>query len=242
MRKYVDINVDVGEGFGNELNIVPFVSSINLACGGHAGDELTIQSVLELAKKYRVRVGAHPGFEDRDNFGRVPLDISTDELRESIKKQMDLIQLLAHQNGVSLSYIKPHGALYHMVNNVKKYALLLTEFAHEGIGLMGLPKSVLENVCMEQGINFIAEGFADRVYETDGNLRKRGLKGSIHSSFDKLMAQVINLCNNKVSVFSNDLIELKVDSICFHGDHNNSEELIQKVVAKLKREGVEIRS
>ena len=242
MRKYVDINVDVGEGFGNELNIVPFVSSINLACGGHAGDELTIQSVLELAKKYRVRVGAHPGFEDRDNFGRVPLDISTDELRESIKKQMDLIQFLAHQNGVSLSYIKPHGALYHMVCNVEKYALLLTEFAQEGLGLMGLPKSVLENVCMEQGINFIAEGFADRVYETDGNLRKRGLRGSVHSSFDELMAQVINLCNNKVSVFSNDLIELKVDSICFHGDHNNSEELIQKVVAKLKREGVEIRS
>ncbi|MAW65842.1 MAG: lactam utilization protein LamB [Flavobacteriales bacterium] len=242
MRKYVDINVDVGEGFGNELNIVPFVSSINLACGGHAGDELTIQSVLELAKKYRVRVGAHPGFEDRDNFGRVPLDISIDELRESIRKQMDLIQFLAHQNGVSLSYIKPHGALYHMVCNVGKYALLLTEFAQEGMGLMGLPKSVLENVCIEQGIDFIAEGFADRVYETDGNLRKRSLKGSIHSSFDNLMAQVINLCNDKVSVFSNDLIELKVDSICFHGDHNNSGELIKKVVAELKKEGVEIRS
>ena len=103
MKKYVDINVDVGEGFGNELDIVPFVSSINLACGGHAGDEFTIQSILELAKKYRVRVGAHPGFEDRVNFGRVPLDVSIDELRESIKKQMDLIQILAHRNGVLLS-------------------------------------------------------------------------------------------------------------------------------------------
>lgn len=241
MKKYVDINVDVGEGFGNELDIVPFVSSINLACGGHAGDEFTIQSVLELAKKYGVRVGAHPGFEDRVNFGRVPLDVSIDELRESIKKQMDLIQLLAHRNGVLLSYIKPHGALYHMACKVEKYACLLAEFAQNGMGLMGLPKSILENVCIEQGIDFIAEGFADRVYETDGNLRKRSLKGSVHTSFDQVMSQVINLCKHKVAV-SNDLIHLKVDSICFHGDHKNSDEFIKKVTTELKKEGVEIRS
>ena len=242
MKNSIDINVDVGEGVGNELEIIPYVSSINIACGGHAGDASTIESVLQIAKKHNVRIGAHPGFEDRVNFGRVSLDISIDELRESLMKQMDLIKLLAHQNGVSLSYIKPHGALYHMVCEVEKYASLLVEFAQDGLSLMGQPKSVLENVCREHGVGFIAEGFADRVYEADGNLRKRSLAGSIHASFDSVMPQVINLCNHKAGVFDKGLIDLEVDSICFHGDHKSSGELIQKVVVELKKEGVEIRS
>ena len=242
MKNSIDINVDVGEGVGNELEIIPYVSSINIACGGHAGDASTIESVLQIAKKHNVRIGAHPGFEDRVNFGRVSLDISIDELRESLMKQMDLIKLLAHQNGVSLSYIKPHGALYHMVCKVEKYACLLVEFAKDGLSLMGQPKSVLEDVCKEKGIGFIAEGFADRVYEANGDLRKRILVGSVHTSFGSIMPQVINLCNHRVGVFPKGLIDLEVDSICFHGDHKSSGELIQKVVVELKKEGVEIRS
>ena len=242
MKNSIDINVDVGEGVGNELEIIPYVSSINIACGGHAGDASSIESVLQIAKKHNVRIGAHPGFEDRVNFGRVPLKISVPELRESLNKQMHLIQNLAVENGVTLSYIKPHGALYHLVCSDEKYARLLLEFLREGMGLMGLPNSVLESVCREQGIEFIPEGFADRVYEANGNLRKRTLEGSVHSSFDNIMRQVVELCNNKVSVFSNEVVELNVDSICFHGDHKHSDNIIQKVVEELKNSGVEIRS
>ena len=242
MKNSIDINVDVGEGVGNELEIIPYVSSINIACGGHAGDASSIESVLQIAKKHNVRIGAHPGFEDPVNFGRVPLKISVPELRESLNKQMHLIQHLAVENGVALSYIKPHGALYHLVCSDEKYAHLLLEFLREGMGLMGLPNSVLESVCRRQGIEFIPEGFADRVYEASGNLRKRTLEGSIHTSFDDIMNQVIGLCNNKVIGFSNERIDVCVDSICFHGDHKNSEKIIQKVVAELKNLGIEIRS
>jgi len=242
MRNSIDINVDVGEGVGNELEIIPYVSSINIACGGHAGDALTVDSVLQIAKKHNVRIGAHPGFEDRVNFGRFPLKISFSELRESLNKQMNLIQQLSIENGVTLSYIKPHGALYHLACSDERYARLLLEFLWEDMGVMGLSKSVLEYVCKEQGVGFISEGFADRVYEADGNLRKRTLEGSVHSSFDDIMKQVIELCNNKVSVFSNEVVELHVDSICFHGDHKHSENIIQKVVEELKNSGVEIRS
>lgn len=242
MKNSIDINVDVGEGAGNELEIIPYVSSINIACGGHAGDASTIDSVLQIAKKHNVRVGAHPGFEDRINFGRIPLKISISELRESLSKQMSLIQYLAIENGVALSYIKPHGALYHLACSDIKYARLIFEFLDENMGLMGLPKSVLERVCREQKTEFITEGFADRVYEANGNLRKRMLKGSIYTSFDDIMNQVIELCNNKVTSFSNERIGLCVDSICFHGDHKHSEEMIKKVVGELKRLGVEIRS
>ena len=242
MKNSIDINVDVGEGVGNELEIIPYVSSINIACGGHAGDATSIESVLQIAKKHNVRIGAHPGFEDGVNFGRVPLKITVSELRESLNKQMHLIQHLVVENGVALSYIKPHGALYHLVCSDEKYALLLLEFLRDGMGLMGLPNSVLESVCRERGIEFISEGFADRVYEASGNLRKRILERSVHTSFDDIMNQVIGLCNSKVVAFSNERIDVCVDSICFHGDHKNSEKIIQKVVAELKSLGVEIRS
>jgi UPF0271 protein len=241
MIKSIDINVDVGEGFENELRIIPYVSSINVACGGHAGDERTIRSVLKLAKKYSLRVGAHPGFEDRLNFGRVPLNIPFNELRESLAKQMNLIKFIAYQNEVTLSYIKPHGSLYHLACTNENYALLLTELVQDDIGLMGLPNSILEKVCKEKGIKFIPEGFADRVYQSDGSLRKRSLDGSIHSLFKDVMNQVIELCNNQVSVFSNEVIDLKVDSICFHGDHKYADQLIHKVVTELKNKGVEVR-
>tara|TARA_B100000674_G_scaffold122014_1_gene93250 strand:+ start:744 stop:1472 length:729 start_codon:yes stop_codon:yes gene_type:complete len=242
MKNSIDINVDVGEGVGNELEIIPYVSSINIACGGHAGDASSIESVLQIAKKHNVRIGAHPGFEDRINFGRIPLKISISELRVGLNRQMNLIQNLAVENEVILSYIKPHGALYHLACTDYKYACLLADFAQDDVGLMGLPKSVLESVCREQGIEFIPEGFADRVYEANGNLRKRTLEGSVHTSFDNIMHQVVELCNNKVSVFSNEVIELHVDSICFHGDHKHSENIIQKVVEELKNSGLEIRS
>lgn len=241
MKKFIDINADVGEGFENELGIIPYVSSINIACAGHAGDESTIESVLKLAKRYGVRVGAHPGFEDRINFGRFPLNISFIQLRESLTKQINLIKFMAHQNEVVLSYIKPHGALYHLACANEQYAFLLTEFAQNGIGLMGLPNSTLESICKEKDIEFISEGFADRVYEIDGSLRKRSLDGSIHLLFQNVMDQVIQLCDNKVSVFSNEIINLEVDSICFHGDHKHAVKLIQKVTAELKNKGIEIR-
>ena len=241
-KSSIDINVDVGEGVGNELEIIPYVSSVNIACGGHAGNESTIKSVLKLAKKHNVRIGAHPSFEDCVNFGRIPLQISISELRHSLSNQMNLIQHLAIENGTCLSYIKPHGALYHLACTDEKYARLLTEFAKDGLSLMGLPNSFLENVCQEQDVGFIPEGFADRVYEVDGNLRKRTLEGSVHNNYDAIMIQVTNLCSNKVTVFSNEVIELNVDSICFHGDHKEAEKIIQKVVKELNKKGIEVRS
>ncbi|MBO72729.1 MAG: lactam utilization protein LamB [Flavobacteriales bacterium] len=242
MKSFIDINVDVGEGVGNEIEIIPYVSSLNIACGGHAGDEMSMKYVLELAKKFNVRVGAHPGFEDRINFGRVPLNISISELRDSLTKQLDLIRRLSFEEGVELQYIKPHGALYHLACSQLSYAHLLADLAKADLAILGLPLSVMEFVCNERKIPFIREGFADRVYEFNGSLRKRSNEGSIHCSFEHIMQQVLNLCDGKVDTFNNETIELNVDSICFHGDHKGSEKIIRKVVSRLKEKGIEIRS
>ena len=110
----IDINADVGEGIGNEDLLMPYLSSCNIACGGHAGDESTMKSVVELAKQYQVKIGAHPSFPDRKNFGRVVMDIAHDVLLDSLKVQLKTLLAICNSNGVKIHHVKPHGALYNL--------------------------------------------------------------------------------------------------------------------------------
>ena len=232
----MDFNVDVGEGFDNEKAILPFVSSCNIACGSHAGNQLIMRSVINLAKKHKIRIGAHPAFEDRINFGRLVLDIALPVLKNSIRNQIKLLIDIAKDEGTVVEYIKPHGALYHKVCNDTDYAELMTVLISEdfkGLSLMGLPNCVASNLCHEKGIEYLSEGFADRTYEVDGNLRLRNLEGSVLINNEAVLNQVIEIKNSKVTTYNGEEISLTVNSICFHGDHEGSVERIKFVVNRI---------
>ena len=245
MIKNIDINVDLGEGFGIEPFIFPFISSANVACGGHAGNALIMQDVISLAREYNVRIGAHPGFEDKENFGRLVLDIPMTKLKKSVTNQIQSLVLLSKLNMVEVSYVKAHGALYHLVCNDDKYAKMMLEIIKLNfpfLKIMGLPNCVLKDLSENNNIGYIAEGFADRVYEDDGSLRDRKLDGSVLKETIKSVEQVLNLVQNKVNTYSGNIIELKVNSICFHGDQVESVKLIKSSIQELKSRGIEIRS
>lgn len=232
----MDFNVDVGEGFNNESDILPFVSSCNIACGSHAGNESIMRLVINLAKKHKIRIGAHPAFEDRTNFGRLVLDTALPALKNSIRNQIKLLIDIAKDEGAVVEYIKPHGALYHKVCNDTDYAELITVLISEdfrGLPLMGLPNCVASNLCNEKGIEYLSEGFADRTYERDGNLRLRNLEGSVLINNEAVLNQVLEIKNSKVTTYNGEEISLKVNSICFHGDHEGSVERIKFVVNRI---------
>ena len=245
MIKNIDINVDAGEGFGIEPFILPFISSVNVACGGHAGNKLIMQDVISMAKEYNVRIGAHPGFEDKENFGRLVLDIPMTRLKKSVTNQIQSLVSVSKLNMVEVSYVKAHGALYHLVCNDDKYARMILEiiklnFPH--LKIMGLPNCVLKDLSENSNIGYIAEGFADRVYEDDGSLRDRKLDGSVLKETIQSVEQVLNLVQNKVNTYSGNIIELKVNSICFHGDQVDAVKSIKSSIQELKSRGIEIRS
>ncbi len=242
MRKFIDFNVDVGEGFGNEAKIIPLVSSVNIACGAHAGNKDMMRNVLRLSKSNNIRVGAHPSFPDKINFGRIPLGIPIKELRISLISQLDLLKEVALEENVEINYIKPHGALYHLACYDKEYAKLLIDLAGEEFQIMGLPNSYLHNQCKSMRIDFISEGFSDRVYESDGSLRKRSLSNSVISERLKIFKQVLGLCRGEVVSCAGDNVPLNIDSVCFHSDHLRADEIIKGIVGEIRKKGIEIRS
>ena len=245
MRNFIDINVDLGEGFNNECFIMPFISSCNVACGGHAGDFETMKKTLFLAKSHNVRVGAHPGFPDKGNFGRQVMNLSFGQLTESIFEQINSLQNIGQEIGVEIEYIKPHGALYHKVCSDVSYSNWFLKFIKENfpnLKIMGLPNCLLQELCSANNLSYIKEGFADRVYEDDGNLRSRNLPASNHEESVLIIEQIVDLINGKVNTYGGETICFQVDSICFHGDHPGSADRISFVVNKLLSEGYEIRN
>lgn len=236
MKSKIDINVDLGEGFNNESSIMPFISSVNIACGGHAGSNELMEKCVELAIENNVRIGAHPGFEDRGNFGREKLDIPLDELKQSISKQVKRLKRICESKGAVLSYLKPHGALYHLICNESDYAQMILDLMKSdfsSIAIMGMPDSFLEKQANLHGVSFIKEGFADRVYEENGQLRDRKKEGAVLDRVDDVLNQVLSFARGELK-------GLEVDSVCFHGDHEGSAELIQKINTDLKSRKIEV--
>lgn len=230
-------NVDSGEGFKNEALIAPYIDGFNISCGGHAGDLDEITEVVLLAKKYNKLIGAHPSYVDKANFGRKVLPISKTELSNSIIDQISRLQQICNVNNVELSYVKPHGALYHKACNDFEIAemlsvLILKEFPK--LKVMGLPNSVLAHTCKKAGIVFLKEGFADRCYEQDGSLRSRTKNGAMLLTAEQVINQVKLLQMGKVKTYCNNIIKVDVDSICFHGDNDNAHFLIKAVSNAVK--------
>ena len=180
----IDINVDVGQGIGNESQLMPYVSSCNIACGGHAGNSTTMRNVIKLAQKHHVKIGAHPSYPDFENFGRKPMKMASRALFASLKEQInDLITIIQEENAL-LHHIKPHGALYNMAITDTGIATTIVDVMKS----MALPiklyvpyKSVIEVLAMQNNIQITYEAFADRNYNDDLSLVSRSEKNALIS-------------------------------------------------------------
>ena len=241
----IDINCDMGEGMGNESYIMPFISSANIACGGHTGNADTIKRTIEIALQNNVAIGAHPSYYDRENFGRVSQFISVLELAELIADQYYLIEKIALQMGAPIHHVKLHGALY---NDCAKDTLLSKTFIQTiqaidpALIIYGLSGSYTIQEAIMTGQPFYREAFADRSYQKNGQLTPRHLSHAMLEEIDQVIQQVISLTKeNKVVSLQGDIIEIKVDTICIHGDGPNAIAFSASIYEALKINKIEIK-
>lgn len=242
---YIDINADVGEGFNNEASLLPLISSCNIACGGHAGDEQTMQTVIRLAQQYDVNIGAHPSYPDREYFGRKPMNISNMDLSESIADQINALLKVVHNENAHLHHVKPHGALYNkamkdqptaiaIILAMKTIALPLKLYAPQG--------SVLAREAERQGIDVIYEAFADRNYNEDLSLVSRNESEALITDSERMFDHVYGMITKrKVRALNGVEVEIKADTFCVHGDQPDAVKLVQVLTENLKKNHILIR-
>jgi len=166
----------MGEGYDTDALIMPFISSVNIACGYHAGDEATIQHTIALALKHNVAIGAHPSYPDKENFGRKEMEMNTNEVFNMVSTQIQLVKSIAEKMGTKMHHVKPHGALYNSAAVKPELASAIVtaiKSIDENLILYGLPYSELEKAALKDGVKFAAEVFSDRTYTDEGRLTPR---------------------------------------------------------------------
>ncbi|MEM5529604.1 5-oxoprolinase subunit PxpA [Gammaproteobacteria bacterium AS21] len=226
----LQLNCDLGESFGSwtvgmDDMVMPFVDQANIACGFHAGDPLVMQKTLALAKANNVCVGAHPGYPDLVGFGRRSINASDAEIQSMVQYQMAALDGMAAIQGLTMQYVKPHGALYNDMmskDHVRESIMKAVAAYHRPVVLMlqGTPDAQLHKAEAEKyGLEIWFEAFADRGYEDDGRLMARSKEGAVHSR-EKMLAQVKQLCDSgTVTSASGKTIQLHANTLCVHGDN-----------------------
>lgn len=247
MLRSIDINCDLGElEDGSDLAIMPFVSSCNIACGGHAGNIMLMQKALREASKYQVKVGAHPGYPDRENFGRISLKMDKGEMAEMIFEQLSGLRQVANENDIPVSYVKLHGALYHDAAKSKEMATVIMRTIADfdpKMGFLGLAGTYHESAANACAIDFFGEAFIDRRYGEDGKLLARSVSGSILEKEEEVTNQLLLLVNeHKVLSKAGNAIPIIADSICIHGDHDGALERAKKISMSLRDNRIEVKS
>ena len=248
---WIDINSDLGESEesvanGADFELMRYVTSANVACSGHAGDERTMRETVRMAKELGVAVGAHPGYPDRANFGRVESPMSAAEIEASVRDQIAALAEVATPLGVRLAHCKPHGALYHAANKSAEVAAAIGRAvleSDEQLVMVGQAGSSTLTLWESMGLSYAAEAFADRAYEPDGILRKRTLAGALLDDPAKAAAQAVDIATRHI-VVATDGSELKVsaETVCIHSDTPGSALIARAVNHALKKAGVLVRA
>lgn len=230
----IDLNCDMGENIGNDADILPYITSANIACGFHAGDEMSMQTTIRLAKKHGVAVGAHPGWKDREGFGRKEMSLPADAVEALLLYQIGALYAIARAEGVELRHVKPHGALYNQAAKdmtlARAVAGAVERFSRDLI-LVGLAGSALIEAAIEAGLRVAREGFPDRNYNSDGTLVSRQRSHAIIESPEEVAVHALRLAREGIRVGNQ---SLPVDTLCLHGDHPSAARN-----AKLAREVLE---
>jgi UPF0271 protein len=244
----IDLNCDLGEGMPNDAELMPFISSANIACGGHAGDTDTMQQIVELALKYNVAIGAHPSYPDKENFGRkdlIDLSLRPEELIDIISEQVNQLKTICYRSGTSLKHIKPHGALYNRAARDKQVSTFICRAILQmdpKLVLYGLSGSEMKTAADEYNIKFVSEVFADRTYQDDGSLTARSHPNALIENEDQALAQVIQMIKTgTVQSLNGNTIPISAETICLHGDGKNAVAFARIINEKLKKDKIMIR-
>lgn len=228
-----DINCDMGEGIGDDELIMPYIISANIACGFHAGDVETMQQTILLAKNYKVNIGVHPSFLDKENFGRTEIETSPQEVYELVSTQIKILQKIAVENNAALHHVKPHGALYNMAAKDKSLAKTIADAVkdfNKNLILFGLSGSFLISEAKAIGLKTASEVFADRTYRDDGSLTPRSQPNALIQNIDEAIEQVLMMVNKgKVKTVSGKEIPIIAETICIHGDGKNAVEFARAI-------------
>ncbi|HVF81440.1 MAG TPA: 5-oxoprolinase subunit PxpA [Flavisolibacter sp.] len=234
-----DINCDMGEGVGNDEAIMPFITSANIACGYHAGDEETMRSIILLAKDYGVNIGAHPSFLDRENFGRTEKKCEPEEVYNLVKAQLLLFKKVADECGAFIHHVKPHGALYNQSAKdsriAKAIAVAVKDFSSDLI-LFGLSGSISIAEAQAIGLRTRSEVFADRTYQDDGSLTPRHQANSLIENEEKALEQLLQMVQKKtVTTVSGKELPIVVETICVHGDGKHAITFAKNIYQTLQK-------
>lgn len=237
----LDLNADLGEGCGSDADLMPLINRANIACGGHAGDDISMLQAITLALKNNVAIGAHPAYPDRERFGRVETGATAQEIEIACIVQLDRFAQLARQQGARVAHVKPHGALYHRLMQDAEAANAFLRAVTRSLGrcaVMGLPGSVLQQRTQHAGLPFLAEMFADRHYEADGSLTPRSHPQALITDPDVAIAQVLSVRDHQhLQARTGETVCLQADTVCVHGDNEHALAFV-RALHRVLHEGV----
>lgn len=250
LSRSIDLNVDAGESFGrwklvDEDKLFPYVTSVNIACGFHAGDPLNIWKTVKTAKKHGNAIGAHPGFPDLIGFGRRPIEVDVTELKAYIIYQLGALNAFLRVEGLAMQHVKPHGALYNMAWVRDDYAEAIVEAIIEydkNLILVAPYKSRMAVKAEEHGLKVGFEAFIDRAYTREGRLVPRSKPGAVIRDVDKAVEQALMIIDKGiVKTIDGSEVDVRAHTLCIHGDTPNAVEFVRTINYRLRELGVEIK-
>ena len=245
----IDLNCDMGEipeaiADGSQESLMQWITSANIACGGHAGDEETMEATIRQAQKHNLAIGAHPGYPDRENFGRVELKLSSREISDFVFEQVSALGVVALKLGAKIRHVKPHGALYNQaVHNAELAAAIAAGVArwNKRVVLVGLADSPMLDVFRREGFAVAAEAFADRLYEPDGTLRSRKNEDALIRDPAEAGKQAVNIATRGALIARGGKeIPVHAQTLCIHGDTPGSDKIAAAVSQALRAASVSV--
>jgi 5-oxoprolinase (ATP-hydrolysing) subunit A len=249
--KSIDLNCDMGESYGRwslgaDEQIMPFITSANIACGYHGGDPHVMRKTVALALRHKVAIGSHPGLPDLMGFGRRIMDVSAQEVKDYLCYQTGALREFVRVAGGDLQHVKPHGILYNMMERDEALAVAAGEAALESGGtdliLMAMASGKYDAACRKRGVRVASEGFADRAYNVDCTLVSRKIAGSLITDPQKAAEQAVRMAmEGKVRTMDGPVVDISVQTICCHGDTPGAEKIVRTVREALEKAGCQVR-
>lgn len=247
--KAVDLNCDLGESFGAytcgmDEQVLPHISSANIACGFHASDPLVMSKTVMMAKACGIAIGAHPGYPDLVGFGRRNMAVTPEELQAMVQYQIGALRAFCDAQGVVMQHVKPHGAMYNMAAKDRKLADAICRAIKEidpNLILLGLSGSQMLHAAQDAGLSWASEVFADRAYEEDGSLTPRSMPGAVITDEEEAITRVLQMVQTgTVTTRTGKVIPIEADSICLHGDGIKAVEFARRIRVQLLQSGIAV--
>lgn len=240
----IDINADVGEGVGNDSELLPIISSCNIACGGHTGNEASMRDTVRLAIKHATKIGAHPSFPDKANFGREVVNMSCTALYQSLKQQIEYLKRIVKEEQGLLHHVKPHGALYNLAAKDVSTAEVIVEVMkrfHQPLKLYVPYGSVIAKIAQKEAVEITYEAFVDRNYNDDLSLVSRKELNALITDSEVMYNHVYNMIvHEKIRTINDRELAIKAATFCVHGDTPNALQLVRDLIKKLNTSGIRI--